>query len=207
MGCSLQQGVVMEIEEIVFLQEQLSVVLRDARTWEQFFSNAGDWILRNLGYCNLAIWTPSTVVESLEAYDLRMYVKHVVDGTPLNTRSLLNAVIKRGIKSSQSFIGPLGEESGAYANHHVIATLGTYVGHVNSVIVLTRPKLVLGGNPFSSRDESVLVLFVPLFAVALANRSDSAIAEDDSDEQTDRQVPERKKDPADWWKHGEDPPF
>ena len=107
------------------------------------------------------------------------------------------------------------------ANQDVVAINCTYLGETLAVLALFRE----GKTPFSEDDINATKVICPLFALSLAKavkgltggeEGEEAGPEDgpvldgpepDQPKRKRKPNPKPKKDPADWWKTGEAPPF
>ena len=209
--------------DTVRTQESFRKMLAEAKDLEQLLCHAMDWMLRQLGYSNVAIWLAGEDNE----FQLGAYMKYTTPGEPALTDAMRNGIVP--IVNKEAFVHYSSDEvrekltAGELhylKNNTVIGVNCTYLGEVLATIVLFRDASV----PFSEEDASALKLISPIFATSLASNvkgAESGEFEDDEDEQEGGgaimdedgdskprpQNRNKKKDDADWWKRGEDPPF
>jgi FixJ family two-component response regulator len=203
-------------------QESFRKLLKEAADLEQLLCHAMDWLLRNAGYCNVAVWLASED----EGYQLGAYMKYTIAGEPALTDSMKNGIVPIAVKdgfvqynAQQAEQNLTPAELEHMRDQTVMAVNCTYLGESLAVLVLFRDDR----SPFTEEDASMVKSISGIFATSLAGmvrRSDEgADGEEDYDtgsmldEDVDREdekpnKPKRKKDnDADWWKRGEAPPF
>ena len=201
-------------------QEGFRNLLAAATDLEQLLCHAMDWMLRQLGYSNIAVW-----LAGHEQFQLGAYMKHTIagDGALIEAmrRGLLRKVAHEGmihLDAAQSTRVLSSAESKLMPQQAILASHCTYLGESLAVVVLFRD----GTRPFTAADAATLKSISPIFAIALA----AAVRVDSPEEEGELQEPEygpdsaaggleepdkpkrrRKTDSADWWKNGEPPPF
>lgn len=189
---------------------------------EQMLCHAMDWILRQIGYSNVAIWLAGPEPD----FQLGAYMKYTIAGDPALTEAMrqgvLNILRRDGmlhLSAGEAAQILTADELRHLRDQAMLGIHCTYLGESLAGIVLFRE----GNKPFSAEDASILRAVAPVFAVTLATMVRSEVV--DEDEQSDDGEDEgfgappldegpddsssrrRKKDDADWWKRGEQPPF
>ena len=207
--------------ETVRIQESYKQFVENTHDLEQLLCHSMDWLLRQVGYCNIGIWLASAE----EGLQLGAFMKYTVSAEPeLNEaiqKNLLRMAVRRGYvrlrePEIKSNLTPV--ELKYLTNQDIMALNCTYLGESLAVILLFRD----GKTPFSEDDVIALKTISPLFALSLA-KSVRGHDGEERDEREDREqdrdphhddspAPEqpkskKKPDPADWWKRGDQPPF
>ena len=201
--------------DTVRTQESFRKMLAEAQDLEQLLCHAMDWMLRQMGYSNVAIWLAGEDND----FQLGAYMKYTIPGEPGLTDALKKGVVPLVNKEAFVHLGAdevkdklTAGELHYLKNNTLIGVNCTYLGEVLATIVLFRDASV----PFSEEDAAALKLISPIFATSLASNVKGAEAEDEEDhgtmlEDEDDQAREKRKKKkdtdADWWKRGEDPPF
>ncbi|MGA2498720.1 MAG: response regulator [Tepidisphaeraceae bacterium] len=200
----------------VRLQESYKQFISGCQTLEQLLCHSMDWLLRQVGYCNIGIWL-TTADQELQ---LGAYMKYTVaaenDFIEDLQKNLLKLAVRRGFlrlrePETKAHLGPV--EARHLASQDVIATTSTYLGETLGVLLLFRDRQA----PFSDDDLAALRVFSPLFALALARAVRGANV-GGRDEETDLLgegggldegdgKKSGREDPSEWWKRGESPPF
>ena len=207
-------------------QEGFRKYIEKAADLEQLLCHAMDWMLRQMGYANVAVWLSGEDGE----FQLGAYMKYTVAGEQILTDSLKRVVLPRAVRDGllrakgedfQDKFTP--QEMALLKGQDVVAVNCTYLGESLAALVFFRDAK----TPFNAEDESLLKSVSPIFAVSLASVVRGAEGEADGGEaQADgespffdgqggpekkdpKQPPKKKndKDAADWWKRGEPPPF
>ena len=199
-------------------QEGFRKYVEKAHDLEQLLCHAMDWMLRQLGYANVAVWLSGEDGE----FQLGAYMKYTVPGEQILTDALKRALLPRAVKDG--LVRLKGEDLGdkltpqemaLLKGQEIVAVNCTYLGESLAALVFFRDAR----SPFSAEDESLLKQVSPIFAVSLASVVRGAEGEGQADGETpffDGNAEQEKKDPkqkkkkedaADWWKRGEDPPF
>ena len=206
-------------------QESFRKVLSEAKDLEQLLCHAMDWMLRQLGYSNVAVWLASEESE----FQLGAYMKYTVPGQPALTDAmkigLVPMINREGflhLSADEAKKALTGEELKHMSGQTVLATACTYLGESLASVILFRDA----SAPFTDEDAAALKAISPIFATALAScvrgsesGEDDAEATNeaddnspfydnvDDDDSKDKKPKKPKKDDADWWKRGEAPPF
>jgi DNA-binding response OmpR family regulator len=206
--------------DLVRIVESFRGVIVASDDLEQMLCHAMDWILRQIGYSNVAIWLAGPEPD----FQLGAYMKYTIPGEPALTeamRSGLLQIIRRDgmvhldATDAAKVMSPA--EAQLMRNQAVLGIHCTYLGESLAAIVLFRE----GAKPFSPEDAATLRAIAPVFAITLATmvRGDSGdeYCDDETDsensdgslldEPDDSSPRRRKKDDSDWWKRGEPPPF
>lgn len=190
-------------------QESFRKFIDGAADLEQLLCHAMDWMLRQLGYCNVAVFLAADDGE----FQLGAYMKYTIAGdTPLTDalkRVLLPAVNRSDIlhhNASEFDTMFTPQEMGLIKGQDLLGVNCTYLGETLASLIFFRDSK----SPFTADDEQLLRQVNAIFAIALASvvrdtregdPQDGNTLEDDSPKSA------RKKDPADWWKTGGDSPY
>jgi len=190
----------------VRLQEGYRRFVEDARDLEQLLCHSMDWLLRQVGYCNIGIWLASTDTELQLGAFMKYTVAAEPDFTEAVQRNLLHLIIRRNFvrlrdPDAQSMLTP--PELRHLAGHDIIGVNCTYLGESLGVLLLFRDQKM----PFSDDDVRAVKTISPLFAGSLAQAVKRMEGDDRGPDVQDDPKPRRKRDAADWWKRGEDPPL
>jgi DNA-binding response OmpR family regulator len=186
-------------------QEGFRKFLGEAKDLEQLLCHMMDWLLRQMGYANVAVWLASDDHE----FELGAYMKYTIPGEDGLTGAMKAGLVRAAVRDG--FIHLNGEavqeqltpaELDYLADQELLAVNCTYLGEPLAVVALFRDAK----EPFTDEDVAMLKAVSPLFAVALASivraaekgeGSSGPFAGDEDGESGD----------ADWWKKGEAPPF
>ena len=215
--------------DVVRTQEGFRNLLNQSKDLEQMLCHAMDWMLRQLGYSNVAVWLTGDDGE----YQLGAYMKYTTPGEPPLTEAMRNGILR--LVNRDGFIHLSAEEAADklspaerpfLANQTILGVTCTYLGESLAGVILFRD----GKTPFTDDDAQALKSISPIFATSLA----SIVHDDEDDDDTDnggggggsllddggsggsdkpkddKPPKKKKKDPtndADWWKRGEAPPF
>ena len=206
--------------DLVRVQESYRHCQAEARDLEQLLCHTMDWMLRQMGYSNIAVW----LAGDDDDFQLGAYMKYTTAGEPKLTEALRNGLVKIAVKDGAVHL--TGEALAArltpaelefLKDQDVMAVNCSYLAESLGVVVMFRDAK----SPFSEEEAATLKTVCPLFAVALAG---IVRGEGDDDEEDGTAEPEggntldeekrekdkdkkKKKDDADWWKRGEEPPF
>jgi hypothetical protein len=204
--------------DLVRVQESYRHCQMEARDLEQLLCHTMDWMLRQMGYSNIAVWLAGDDDE----FQLGAYMKYTTPGEPKLTEALRQGLVKAAVKDGSVHLK--GDELRArltpaemeqLKDQDVMAVNCSYLAESLAVVVMFRDAK----NPFSDDDAATLKAVCPLFAVALAgivrgeedeeeqggeNDGGGAVDEEKREREKDKK---KKKDDADWWKRGEEPPF
>lgn len=217
--------------DVVRTQESFRKYLSQSKDLEQLLCHTMDWLLRQLGYCNVAIWLAADDEEAANAkggaggpeFQLGAYMKYTIAGEQDLTNAMRQGLIPLTLKEGfvrlsgdqvQSSLTP--HELDYLADQSIISVNCTYLGEPLAVVTLFRDDK----DAFSDDDAATLKQISPILAVALAEivRGTQKYETDDNpfyggegqDGYRDEDEPRdghKKRDPADWWKRGEQPPF
>lgn len=207
--------------DAVRTQEGFRKYIAAAKDLEQLLCHAMDWLLRQLGYSNVAMWLAGEDGE----FQLGAYMKYTVPGESVLTDALQRVVLPIAARDSlvrlhgEDLADQLSPQELAYfKGQDILAVNCTYLGESLAAMVFFRDLR----SPFRTEDESLLKSICPLFAVSLASvvRDTQGDEMDEEDEEskglsgggsagglTEDSDKPRKNADADWWKRGEPPPF
>jgi len=202
-------------------QNSFRELLLGSRDLEQMLCHAMDWMLRQFGYCNVAVWLASDD----DQFQLGAYMKYTIAGEPALVdamkKNLVAQVVRTGVMhltSEQVNHQCTPEELDYLADQTVLGANCTYLGEAIAAVVLFRDAK----TPFKPEDEAVLKSVAPILATALAGivkqsqvPNDDELDEYDGPEDTlpdatdDNPSKKKKREDrdGDWWKRGEAPPF
>src|SRR4051812_43494851 len=206
-------------------QEGFRKYVEKAHDLEQLLCHAMDWMLRQMGYANVAVWLSAEDGE----FQLGAYMKYTVAGDQMLTDALKRVLLPKAARDGllrakgEDFADKFTpQEMALMKGQDVVAVNCTYLGESLAALVFFRDAK----SAFTADDESLLKQVSPIFAVALASIVRGAESEAEGEagaegssetpffdgtadpEKKDPKKPQKKKDdPADWWKRGEDPPF
>lgn len=212
-------------------QESFRKTLAQSKDLEQMLCHAMDWLLRQTGYTNIAVWLASDDDE----FQLGAYMKYTIAGSPELTTALTNGLVPMVTKTD--LLNLSADEAGRTLSaeelvhlhdQNILAASCTYLGEPLAAVVMFRDSK----TAFTDADAAALQGIAPIFATSLASivRAGNVEldgAEDDDEDDSDpeltfgdeegpvdenppRKAPKNKppkKDDADWWKRGELPPF
>jgi hypothetical protein len=199
------------------VQEGFKNFLGDGKDLEQLLCHTMDYVMRQMGYCNIAIWLAG---EQQHDFQLGAYMKYTIAGEDDLTAAMKAGVVK--LADSEAFVRLSGDEAQEklteaeldyLADQDLMAVNCTYLGETLAVIVLFRDA----AKGFVDADVATLKTISPLFALSLAGvvrdaQKDAAEVADeadgyyaDDDEDGEEREEWRRKD--DWWKTGGPPPF
>ena len=195
--------------DTVRTQEGFKHFLGEMKDLEQLLCHTMDYLMRQMGYCNIAIW----LVGDESDFQLGAYMKYTIAGEQDLTDAMKNGVVKTADR--EGFLRLVGDDvqetlSGPeldyLADQDILATHCTYLGETLAVVVLFRDAT----KGFVDADAACLKTISPLFAVALASvvrdaqTDDEPRSRDDDEDEEDRG---RNSKEDEWWKKGEAPPF
>ncbi len=207
--------------DVVRTQESFRKTIEPARDLEQLICQAMDWLMRQLGYSNVAVW----LVGDDGSHQLGAYMKYTIPGDEDVSEALRRVVLPIAardgrdtpmkIKASDLADKLSPKEQQLLKDQEFLAIECTYLGEALAAMIFFRDEHV----PFSEPDLDTLKSVSPVFASSLAqivrgtDGDPEPTGADDSydNEGGGTQEPNRRKssrpDPADWWKRGELPPF
>ncbi len=204
-------------------QEGFRKYIESAGDLEQLLCHSMDWLLRQLGYANCAVWLTGEDGD----FQLGAYMKYTVPGDAVMTDALKKIILPLAaqdgflrIDAQEMKNRVRGEAAGYLHGQSLIAAHCTYLGEPLASVVFFRDA----NTPFTDEHAAFLQAVAPLFAVALAGvvngeageegaHDDTDLSPTDLDEDVPQKSPKNKKKPsepkndADWWKRGEAPPF
>jgi FixJ family two-component response regulator len=209
--------------DVVRTQEGFRSLLAEAKDLEQMLCHAMDWLLRQLGYSNVAIWLTGEDGE----YQLGAYMKYTLPGEPPLTEALRNGILRT--VHHEGFIHLSADEArerlspaeAKFINGQtLLGVTCTYLGESLAAVVLFRD----GKTPFTDDVAAALKLISPIFATSLSGIVHSededgddqggggggSVLDGGDDDKPRDDKPRKKggnKSDADWWKRGEAPPF
>jgi FixJ family two-component response regulator len=185
--------------------------LESATDLEQLLCHAMDWILKEAGYCNIAIWLSGDE----HTFELGAYMKYTTVGEKKVTAALHDALVPSTAK--EGFLHLSGDEFLALLRpaekkllpfQTAMSVACNYLGETLAVVSCFRD----GKCPFRDEDAAMLKQIAGLFAIALASstRGEDKSSEPEAGGYADdepKNKTKKKDDAADWWKRGEAPPF
>lgn len=164
--------------EDVRVKENFRKTVSAADDLEQMLCHSMDWLLRQSGYANIAIYLAGEEGE----YELGAYMKYTVQGTKAVTDALklgINEHIVRDdfvnytdIEAADSLTPA---ELDQMPNMGVIGVNSTYLGESLATIVMFRD----GKSPFTNDDAAMLRSIAPIFAQTLTTLARKEGGEDD----------------------------
>lgn len=188
--------------DLVRVQESFRNCLKESNDLEQMLCNAMDWLLRQVGYSNVAIWLATDTGEM----QLGAYMKYTVAGDAHITDAILRSVVPSAVQDGffRATVDELKDELSPkeledLAGQEFVAINCTYLGENLSSMVFFRDE----NSPFTDEDAATLQAISSIFAVSLA----TIVKGQDRDETGDDREETSDRADADWWKRGEAPPF
>lgn len=189
-----------QLEE-VRVAEHFRKLLESSNDLEQMLCHTMDWLLRNLGNCNLAIF----LTDEEGASELGAYMKYTVAGDPPLTKWLQRYLVPRTqaegfFRGGDDIFGQHTlEEGGApMRGQSVMAVDCTYLAESLGTIIAFRHE----GKPFGADAAALLQAAGPVFAVALTNLVRAAQPGGQHGE-----APEDEDLGGEWWQRGDESPF
>lgn len=201
--------------EDVRTQDGFRKVLGEAKDLEQMLCHAMDWLLKQVGYSNIAIWLAADPND----FQLGAYMKYTIPGEQALTEALRNGLIP--MTNRKGLVHLSGEEAETaltpaelkhLAGQTVLSVNCTYLGEALGMITLFRDD----ERPFSDDDVAAVKSIGPIFANLLASVvkeqeefEADAQSENPADDDRDDDHPKKQRSDRndDWWKRGEPPPF
>ncbi|MBV8782455.1 MAG: response regulator [Phycisphaerae bacterium] len=188
---------------------QFTRLLESAKDLEQLLCHTMDWILRRIGYSNVAIWLASEENE----FELGAYMKYTIPGEPSLTDAMRRGLLKHVMRENVVRMGPteIAErlskaEATKLKDQNILGVNCTYLGDPLAAFILFRDQKA----PFTDEDAKLIESIAPIFSIALAGSVRETEGDDDSEEAGPPGEPPKRKDPrndADWWKTGGPPPY
>jgi FixJ family two-component response regulator len=209
--------------DMVRATESFRGALTSADDLEQMLCHAMDWMLRQLGYANVAIWLAGE-----PGFQLGAYMKYSIPGDAPLIEAMRNGLVPLVAREGLIHLAAAdvnkrlsADELKFMRDQTLLAAHCTYLGESLAEIILFRE----GGKPFTDDDVATMRSISPVFGWILATmvRQEVDDAEDpsadadgpfhdggavaDDEPPTDKKPRKKTKDDADWWKRGEEPPF
>lgn len=206
------------------VQESFRRTIEQAKDLEQLLCHAMDWLLKEAGYSNIAIWLCG---QEGDRFELGAYMKYTVVGEKRVTTALQKALVQPTVRegflhlsdSELSHLLPAADKK-LFPPQTVMSASCTYLGESLAVVAMFRD----GKCPFRDEDVSMLKAIATVFATQLASavrggaqeRGEYEPADDITDtpwmdepdtDKKPRNQKEKEQYDADWWKRGEPPPF
>jgi FixJ family two-component response regulator len=159
--------------EDVRVREAFRSTINASRDLEQMLCHSMDWILRQCGYTNIAIFLSGDD----GTFELGAYMKYTIQGSKPLTEALKQGIIETIAR--EDFICWSDREAGQLLSdveldhlhgQGIIGVNASYLGESLGIIVMFRD----GKAPFSSEDAATLRTVAPLFAHALTNLARAA---------------------------------
>lgn len=191
-------------------QEGFRKYIEEAVDLEQLLCHAMDWLLRQMGYCNVAVWLAADEGE----FQLGAYMKYTVPGEPILIDALKRVLLPLAAKDGVTHVRAndletrLTPQEMHYLRHHdVLAVNCTYLGEPLAAMVFFRDAKAV----FTADDEALVKAISPIFAVALTKAvrqesGESPFYDGEPDTGHSENLPAHD-DSSDWWKHGGEAPF
>ncbi len=206
--------------------ESFRKTIDSAKDLEQMLCHAMDWLLKEAGYSNIAIWLAGDDA----VFELGAYMKYTIVGDKKIIDTLKSSVLQPTIR--EGFVHLTDQEFNLLLQpaerkllpaQTMMSSACTYLGETLAVMMLFRD----GKCPFKDEDEAMLKTVASIFATTLATMVRGEPREGASDEHheldepagdiweadeeqkpgTPKKKKEKQKNDADWWKRGEAPPF
>lgn len=191
----------------VRVQDGFQKYVAQAKDLEQMLCHSMDWILRQVGYCNVAIW----LAGDDDRFELGAYMRYSLSGDRAMTDAMRQGLVAKIVENGSVNITPASsegwlnaDEQKLLAGQSIIGHCCTYLGEPLAAIVLFRTE----DQPFDNSAARLLNHIAPTFAGMLASivregqaYNDALAAGGEPDES------ESEKHDSDWWKRGEEPPF
>ena len=198
--------------DMVRVQEGFKNFIGDGKDLEQMLCHTMDYIMRQMGYCNIAIWLAG---EQQHDFQLGAYMKYTIAGDDDLTAAMKGGIVK--LADAEGFLRLSGDDAQEkltdaeldyLADQDLLAINCTYLGETLAVMILFRDA----GKGFVDADLSTLKTISPLFALSLASvvrdaQKDGETAEEDGPYADEDDAKEERRRAEDWWKNGEPPPF
>lgn len=179
--------------EGVRTQEGFRKAIADAVDLEQLLCHSMDWMLREIGYCNVAVWLAGEEGD----FQLGAYMKYTLAGDEPLTNALKRVVLPAAAnEGGESGATPLHVRGGHFekeltaserkllGGQDILAAHCTYLGEGLASLIFFRDE----ASPFTEDDEALLSAIAPLFALSLASvvreTGEPFDAEGDAEEQS-----------------------
>jgi DNA-binding response OmpR family regulator len=194
--------------DVLRTQEGFRKYLTNSKDLEQLLCHTMDWLLRQMGYSNVAIY----LAADEQQFQLGAYMKYTIAGDKPITDALRQGLVPLTIRQGAvHFAGEelpdhlSTEELNFLHDQSIIAVNCTYLGEALAVVLMFREVPVA----FTDEDLAVLKHISPIFALALADmvRGSPTFDKDNNPFYDGDDDEDDKREEADWWKRGENPPF
>ena len=208
--------------DVVRTQEGFRKTIEPCKDLEQLICQAMDWLMRQIGYSNVAVW----LVGEDGGHQLGAYMKYTLPGDEPVAEAIKRVVLPMAardgrdtpirIKAADFREKLTPKEQHLFKDQEVLAIDCTYLGESLASLVFFRDEQI----PFGDVDLETMRSVGPIFASALAAIVRQNLGEEDAnheptgfeDNDGGTSNPEKRKnpkkpDPADWWKRGESSPF
>ncbi len=185
--------------ERVRVGEHLRRLLDSAADLEQMLCHMMDWLLRELGHCNIAIFLADDNGKS----ELGAYMKHTVAGDEAVTKWLARHIVPRAGADGWTCAGgeagelPATGSIKALREQAVLAADCTYLAESLGTIVVFRPA----DKPFNPDALELLKAAGPVFATALTNLVRGA--DENGRRKQEEAADDQDEDADEWWRRGE----
>jgi DNA-binding response OmpR family regulator len=203
----------------VRLQEAFRKLMNEAKDLEQLLCHAMDWVLREIGYSNVAIWLASEERE----FELGAYMKYTIACDTKLTKALQEGLLPMTVRegtvrlTDEEVTARLSPTEAAILRGQTVVSINcTYLGESLAAFILFRDQR----SPFTDEDVAMLKAISPIFSVALAatvRQSQKADLDENpfyegeegrgEEEGNEKDEKRDTRSEADWWKRGEPPPF
>jgi DNA-binding NarL/FixJ family response regulator len=190
-------------------QEGFRKAIAGAVDLEQLLCHAMDWLLRELGYSNVAVY----LAGDDGAFQLGAYMKYTIAGDAPVTDAIKRVLIAPAARESVLHVNIntfekrfSASEFQLLKNQDLLAINCTYLGESLASVLFFRDIR----SPFTADDEAVLRSIGAIFAVSLATVVREPQPEDGDGPPSEGghdDSPRPRHDPADWWKKGDDSPY
>lgn len=186
--------------EQVRVGEHLRELLASSADLEQMLCHLMDWLLRELGNCNIAIFLTDDQSQS----ELAAYMKYRIPGDDAVVRELMDRVIPPVRKAGSLNIRPCDKTLPARSllgGQHVVGVDCTYLSEsLGTLVVFRDDKTGFSGDAVSLVNAAARVFAVVLTGLVREQDAGSGEAAGDDDDAD-------FGGSAEWWRTGEDAPF
>lgn len=172
--------------DVVRTQEGFRKTVDAAKDLEQLICHAMDWLMRQVGYSNVAVWLSGED----GGYQLGAYMKYTIPGDPPVSEVLRRVVLPLAardgrdapvrIKASELADKLSPKEQELLKDQEILAIDCTYLGDSLAALVFFRDEQV----PFGEQDAETMKAVGPIFAAALAGIVRQTSDDDDAAEPT-----------------------
>jgi len=202
--------------QTVRTEESFRNTLNGAGDMEQMLCHAMDWLLKQIGYSNIAVW----LAGDGDKFELGAYMKYTIVGEAKVTGALEKAIVPTTVRQGtvrlsavelSHVLAPADRKT--LAGQSLLSVSCSYLGESLAVIAAFRDEK----SPFRDEDMTTLRSIASVFATKLTaavHANDETDAEegmiDDTpwaDDEPKKKNPKKPQNDADWWKTGGPPPF